>query len=77
MFLGYELGVNTAVLVAHLIQLGLDLVREFYAVLDARVWLERLALDLLQQVRTAPQELVVGELPGLDVGRRALCARGL
>ena len=66
-----------AVVVAHLRQLRGDLPGQLDAVLERRVRLERLALDLLEQVRAAAQELVVGELPGLHVGRRALRTRGL
>lgn len=41
------------------------------------VRLERLPLDLLEQVRPPAQELVVRELPRLHVGGGALCARRL
>lgn len=41
------------------------------------VRLERLPLDLLEQVRPPAQELVVRELPRLYVGGGALCARRL
>lgn len=65
------------IIVSHLRELRGDLARELDAVLDGGVGLERLALDLLEQVGAAAQELVVRELPGLDVGGGALGAWGL
>lgn len=65
------------VVVAHLRELRSNLAGKFDAVLQGRVWLECLALDLFKEVGAAAQELVVGELPCLHVRGRALCAGSL
>ena len=56
------------VVLPHLRELRGDLARELDAVLQGRIRLQSLALDLLKEVGAAAQELVVGELPGLHVG---------
>lgn len=65
------------VVFAHLRKLGGDLPGELDAVFQGRIGLEGLALDLLEQVWAPAQELVVRELPCLDVRGRALRTRGL
>ena len=63
-----------SVVVAHLRELCGDLTGELDAVLDRRVGLQRLTLDLLEEVWSSAKELVVRELPGLHVRRGALGA---
>ena len=62
------------VVLSHLRKLRGDLARELDAMLQRRIRLQSLALDLLEQVRAAAQELVMGKLPCLDVRRGALSA---
>ena len=65
------------VVLTHLRELRSDLAGQFDAVLQGRVRLKSLALDLLKEVGAAAQELVVGELPCLHIRGRALCPGGL
>ena len=63
---------QSPVVIPHLRQLGSHLAWQFYSVLDRRVWLKRFPFDLLEQIGTTTEELVVRELPSLYVRRRAL-----
>ena len=56
------------VVVAHLRELRGDLAGELDAMLQRRIRLQSLALDLLKEVGAAAQELVVRELPCLYLG---------
>jgi hypothetical protein len=40
-------------------ELSGDFAREFYAVLNRRIWLERFSLDFFEKIGSCPQELVV------------------
>jgi hypothetical protein len=59
---------DAPVLVAHLRELRGDLAGQLDALLDRRVRVERLALDLVEQVRPPAEKLVVRELPRLRIG---------
>ena len=65
------------VVLAHLRELRRNFAGQLDAMLQGRVWLESLALNLLKEVGAAAQEFVVGELPCLHVRRRTLCPGGL
>lgn len=55
------------VLLAHVVKLRGDLAWKLDAMLDGGIRLERFAFDLVEKVPSAPEELVVGELPSLRI----------
>ena len=63
-----------SVVVAHLRELRSDFAGELDAVLDGGIGLQRLALDLLEEIWPSAKELVMRELPSLHVRRSALGA---
>lgn len=68
---------ETTVVISHLRQLRRNLSRKLYTVLQGRVRLESFALDLLQEIRSPAEELMMREFPGLDVRGGSLGTRCL
>lgn len=74
--LSNELFSHPLVFFPHTTELSGDLPRQLNPLLHPRIRLQRLPLDLIEQIRSSPQELAVRELPGLRVGGGALGAGG-
>jgi hypothetical protein len=58
LFYGESVG-DAAIVVSHLGELSGDFTGEFDAVLDRRIWLERLSLYFFEKIGSCAQELVV------------------